>query len=266
MWAKIMKERFGAKNERTLLQRGGEGAGVDSSNLIVQRPLNNVARGLIGSIAGSLASGRGGGGTPYDEPFGLGWSLEASQLSRDAGRIIQYEAKIGSVTDPLAGSYFIESLTDEIEEAAWKEIEKIDAMGGAVAAVENGYMWREITKSANARQRRIETGEDLVVGVNCFTGENELEVTTSRLVPHPYDPVKREQAEEKQIKSLTELKKSRDNREVGRLLGELKEKAGDENENLMPCFIECVKAYVSVQEMCDVLREVFGEFQPVALW
>ena len=176
-----------------------------------------------------------------------------------------YEAKLNEVRDPLAGSYYVEYLTNEIEEAVWKELGKIDAMGGVVAAIENGYVQREIAKSAHERQRRIETGEDLVVGVNCFLGESELEVQTSRLVPHPYDPTRRDQAEEKQIQDLTELKKSRDNHTVAQLLKELKEKAKKEDENLIPHFIECVKAYVSVQEMCDVLREVFGEYQPVAL-
>ena len=106
-----------------------------------------------------------------------------------------------------------------------KEITKIDAMGGAVRAIENGYMQSEIAKSAHERQKRIERGEDLMVGVNCFTSEHELEVQTTRLVPHHYDPVKREQAEERQIKALTELKKHRDGTAVSRLLAELKEKA-----------------------------------------
>ncbi|MCJ7785432.1 MAG: methylmalonyl-CoA mutase family protein, partial [Desulfobacterales bacterium] len=139
------------------------------------------------------------------------------------------------------------------------------AMGGAVAAIENGYLQREIARSAHERQKRIEEGRDLIVGVNCFTGEQELEVTTTRLVPHPYDPQKRERAEEEQVASVKEVKRSRDNREVARLLGELKEAAKKEDENLIPKFIECAKAYVTEQEMCDVLREVFGEYKPAAI-
>jgi len=264
MWAKILKERFGAKNERSMLLRRAS-ASMGPENCTVQRPLNNHARGVISGVASALSSGSPNVFPPYDEPMGLGWSLEASQLSRDAGRILQYEAKLGDVFDPLAGSYYLEALTDEFEETVWKEIEKIDGMGGAVGAIENGYMQREIAKSAHERQRSIETGVDLMVGVNCFVGENELEVETTRLVPHPYDPTRRERAEEKQIKDLTELKKSRDNRAVSQSLKELEGQARKEDENLIPHFVECAKNSVSVQEMCDVLREVFGEYQPVAL-
>jgi len=265
IWAKILKERFGAKNERSMLLRQLRGARVGEENCTVQRPLNNLTRAVIGGIASALSGGTVSAHPPYDEPLGLGWSLEASQLTEDASRILQYEAKLAEVRDPLAGSYYVEHLTDEFEEAVWKEYGKIDAMGGAVAAIENGYMQREIAKSAHERQKKIESGEELIVGVNCFVGESELEVQTSRLVPHPYDPAKREESEERQIRNLIELKKSRDNRTVTQLLGELKEKAKKEDENLIPPFIECVKAYVSLQEMCDVLREVFGEYQPVAL-
>ncbi len=264
IYAKIVKERFGAKNPRSMLLRRAS-ASIGPENCTVQRPLNNLARTVIGGVASALSGGGGGTFPPYDEPLGLGWSLEATQLSTDAHRIIVHEARLTEVNDPLAGSYYVESLTDEIENAAWKEIAKIDAMGGAVAAVENGYMYREIARSTHERQKRIETGEELLVGINCFLGEDELEVETTRLVPHPYDPNRRERAEEKQIKDLTALKKSRDNRKVAQLLRELKEKARKEDENLIPYFVECAKAYVSVQEMCDVLREVFGEYQPVSL-
>jgi methylmalonyl-CoA mutase N-terminal domain/subunit len=179
--------------------------------------------------------------------------------------VLLLEAKLNEVVDPLAGSYYVESLTDEIEEVGWKGLEKVEAMGGAVAAIESGYMQRELAKSAHERQRRIESGEDLIVGVNCFTSERELEVIPPRLVPYPYDPVKREEAEEKQIANLKEVKRARDNREVWRLLGELKQAAKKEEENLFPYFIDCAKAYTTEGEMCDVLRDVFGEYQPVAI-
>ncbi len=265
MWAKILKEKFGAKNERSMLLRQPAGAHMGYENCTVQRPLNNLTRSVVGAIASALSGGLPIPMPPYDEPLGLGWSLEASQLAEDAFKILYYEAKLNEVIDPLAGSYYVEHLTDEIEAAAWKELDKIEAMGGAVAAIENGYMQREIAKSAYERQRRIESGEDLVVGVNCFVGEHELEVQTTRLVPHPYDPAKREQAEERQIRNLAEVKRNRDNRAVAQLLKELKVKAQNENENLIPHFIECAKAYVTEQEMCDVLREVFGEYQPATL-
>lgn len=266
MWARILREKFGAKKDRSmLLRQAGLFANMGNENCTVQRPLNNLTRSMVGAIASALSGGMPIPYPPYDEPLGLGWSLEASQLSEDGFKILQYEAKLTEVRDPLAGSYYVESLTDEIEEAAWKELDRIEAMGGAVAAIESGYMQREIAKSALARQRRIESGEDSIVGVNCFVGESELEVETTRLVPHPYDPVRREEAEERQIRSLAEVKRNRDSHAVAQLLSELKDKAKKEDENLIPHFIECVKAYVTEQEMCDVLREVFGEYQPVAL-
>ncbi|MFZ5632975.1 MAG: methylmalonyl-CoA mutase family protein [Bacillota bacterium] len=266
MWARILKERFGARDPRSMLIRQPLGAHIGCSSTTAQRPLNNLTRAVVGAIASALSGYPPMAFPPYDEPLGLGWSLEASQLAEDAGRILQYEAKLTEVIDPLAGSYYVEYLTDQIEDEAWKELEKIESMGGAVAAIESGYMQREVSRSAHERQRRIEKGEELLVGVNCFTDESELEVETSRVIPHPYDEEKREQAEELQIASLTRLKRSRDNRYVGELLRGLKAAAKKEEENLVPRFIECAKAYVTEQEMCDVLREVFGEYQEVAMF
>ena len=266
MYARILKEKFGAKKERSMLLRGGGlAAHIGCENTTIQRPLNNLTRSIIGAVASAFSGGGGVAYPPFDEPWIMGGSLEASQLAGDATRILHYEARIGEARDPLAGSYYVESLTDEIEEAAWKELDKIEAMGGAVTAIENGYMQREVAKSAHARQKRIESGEDFVVGVNCFVGENELELEINRLMPQVYDPARREQAEERQIQNLTEVKRNRDNRAVAQLLKELKDKARKEDENLIPHFIECAKAYASEQEICDVLREVFGEYQPVSI-
>jgi methylmalonyl-CoA mutase N-terminal domain/subunit len=167
--------------------------------------------------------------------------------------------------DPLAGSYYVESLTDEVERAAWAEFDKIQSMGGVVKAVESGYLQREIARSAYERQKRLEEGKDLIVGVNCYTGETELEVQTTRLVPHPYDPERRENAEKVQIERLNEVKKTRDAKKVGELLKKLEGEAAQEEVNLFPTLIECVKAYATLQETCDVLRGVFGEYRPAAL-
>ena len=126
-------------------------------------------------------------------------------------------------------------------------------------------MQNEVAKGAYERQKRIEKGEDLVVGVNCFVGEHELEVTTSRLVPHPYDARKREEAEERQLANLREIKRTRSSQGVSRALKTLKDAARKEEVNLIPFFIDCVKEYATVQEMCDVLREVFGEYKPARI-
>ena len=266
MWAKIIKERFGAKKERSMIIRQVVPyCMMGNVNCTVQRPLNNIARSLVGGIASALVGGPPQPYPPYDEALGLGWSLEALQLAEDAARILQYEAKLTEVIDPLAGSYYVEGLTNQIAEEAMKELEKVDGMGGIVAAIESGYIQSQIAKSAYERQCRIDRGEDLIVGVNCFVGEGELEVETNRLVAHPYNPKRREDAEARQIENLTEVKRIRDNTAVIRLLNELKLKAKNNDENLFPHFIECAKAYVSLQEMCDVLRDVFGEYQSPGL-
>jgi methylmalonyl-CoA mutase N-terminal domain/subunit len=264
MWAKMVKEKFGAKDARSMLMRIPVTAHTASMNHTLQRPLNNLIRTVVGGVAGAMSGGMPNVWPPYDEPLGLGWSMEAIQLSEDGMRILQHEARLCDVADPFAGSYFMESLTDETEEAAWAEFDKIESMGGAVAAVENGYMWRKIADSAYQRQRKIENGEDLVVGVNCFTGEHELNLTTTRFVPHPYDPVKRELAEERQLAVLKETKRGRDSRRVLQLLKDLKTAAQREEENLIPPLIECVRAYATVQEMCDALKEVFGTYKPLS--
>jgi len=265
MWARIVKEKFGAKNERSMLLRIASTAHCGRVNCTVQRPLNNLTRSIVGGIAAALSGGPPNCNPPFDEPMGLGWSLEAIQLSEDAARILQNEALLTDVMDPLAGSYYVESLTDEVESAAWAEFDKIQSMGGVVKAIESGYLQREIARSAYERQKRLEEGKDLIVGINCYTGEGELEVQTTRLVPHPYDPERRENAERRQVENLREVKRIRDNREVARLLKELNRTAAKEEINLIPPLIECVKAYATLQEICDVLREVFGEYRAAAL-
>jgi methylmalonyl-CoA mutase N-terminal domain/subunit len=219
----------------------------------------------MGAIMGALSGGTAAPFPPYDEPLGLGWSLEAQQLMQDAGRILICEARMLDVEDPFAGSYCMEALTDEIEGEAWEELKKVEDLGGAVSAIEKGYMQRQIAKSAYERQKAVSGGEKLVVGVNCFTGDNELEVETTRLVPHPYDPMKRERAEEEQIAALKKVKENRDDDEVKRLLDELEKQASDAETNLVPHLIECAKAYVTIQEVCNVLRTVFGEHEQASV-
>jgi len=266
MWARIMKERFGAKNPRNWIMREpGGGAHVGRVDLTSQRPLNNLTRTVIGGVMSALSGGPAHPATPYDEPLGLGHSLEAQQLAIDGARIMQLECKLNEVIDPFAGSYFMESLTDQIEEEAWEIIRKIDEMGGAVAAIEKGYMQREIARSAYQYQKEVETGQRVIVGVNRFTGEQELEVTTNRLVEHPYDPRKRAAAEERQLQNLAMVKRERDNQQVEACLRRLREAAEDDSVNLIPIFLEAVKAYATLGEMCNVLREVFGEYQASAV-
>lgn len=265
MWANILRERFGARNPKSWLLRQPGGAHMGRNNATQQRPLNNLTRAVVGGIAAALAGAPPNCEPPYDEPLGLGWSLEAVQLAEDAARILQYEAKLTEVIDPLAGSYYVEAMTDEIENSAWEIVNYIESLGGAVAAIEAGYLQREVAKSAYERQRAIESGKLALVGVNKFTGDHELEVLTTRLVANPYDPQKRELAEARQKANLAEVKRSRDNREVARVLRELEAAARREEVNLIPLLIQGVKAYATLGEMCGVLRGIFGEYRPVAL-
>jgi methylmalonyl-CoA mutase N-terminal domain/subunit len=256
-----MKERFGAKCPRSWIMRGGDSVFIGPSCYTLQRPLNNLVRGVVGGVAGYLAAGFGVGGVPFDEVFGLGHSHEARQLSADATRILRYEAKLGEVQDPLAGSYFVEALTDEVEAEIWDVINKVDDLGGAVAAINSGYTQREVARSAYEAQKQLENGERVLVGVNKFTGEHEMEVVPPRL-SHPYDASLIESAEGRQLERLRRIKGQRSQSAVDASLKAIHEAAEKEDENLIPYFIDAVKAYATVGEMCDVLRDVFGVYRP----
>lgn len=265
MYARMLKERFGAKNPRSMMIRSIATAHLGCSGTTLQRPLNNLTRTVLAGAASAMSGGPPATFPPYDEPLGLGHSLEAQQLSYDALRIMIHEAKLTQVRDPWAGSYFMDSLTDEIEEAAQAEFDKIEKMGGAVAAIENGYMQRAVAQSAYERQKQIENQEYLLVGVNCFNGPHEIEVTTERKVPEVYPAELMATAEERKKEGLARLKKERNNKEVASALKKLEESAKDETKNLMPDIIECVKSYATLQEICDVGRRVFGEYEMPAI-
>lgn len=265
VWSRIMKERFGAKDPRSMMIRQPITAHIGCSSTTLQRPLNNLARAVIGGMAAGMSGGIPGAFPPFDEPLGLGHSLEAVQLQLDATRIMIYEAKVADVCDPWAGSYFMESLTDEIEEAAGVEMEKIEKMGGAVAAIENGYMQRSVARSAYERQKRIEAQKEFVVGVNCFTGQAEIEISVNRAVEATYDPELMKTAEERQKADLKAFKRERNGKAVLSALKTLADKASDDGVNLMPHIIGCVENDCTLQEICDTLRGVFGEAKPMKL-
>ena len=265
MWAKLMKEWFGAKKTKTLLFRNAYYVNQGSDSCTVQRPLNNLIRGVIAGVAGCLCGGQAAAGVPFDEALGLGWSYEARQLQKDAARIIRCESHLEEEIDPLAGSYYIESLTDKIEDEAWELIDKIESMGGAVAAIKSGWSQHLIAQQAHENQSKIERGEKIVVGVNKFTGKDELEVLPKMLVPNPYDPKKREKAEELQIAKLKKLRAERDNSLANSELRKIEMAAKKEEENLIPYFVDAVKAQATIGEICGVLRNVFGEYEEVSL-
>ena len=265
MWARMLKERFGARKKKSMMIRQPITAHIGCSSTTLQRPLNNLARAMVGGMAAGMSGGLPGVFPPFDEPLGLGHSIEATQLQFDATRILIYETKITEVNDPWAGSYFMESLTDQMEADALEEFEKIEKMGGSVAAIENGYMANAIAQSAYEKQRKIEAMEEFVVGVNCFTGPHEIEVTINRSAEDPYDPELKRTAEERQKANLSKVKKERDSAAVKAALKSLEKSAEDEGANLMPDILECVKKYATLQEICDVLRGVFGEAQPMTI-
>jgi methylmalonyl-CoA mutase N-terminal domain/subunit len=257
IWAKVMKERFGAKDPRSCMPRGAWGLGVSGSAMVPQRCLNNLTRSVIIGVADAMAGGRVML-TCYDEPLELGHSLEGRQLNYDAERIIRYEARLLDVRDPWAGSYFMEALTDEVESKALEIIHEIDKMGGAVAAVEAGYQYQICARSSYEQYKKIFNGERIIVGVNRFVGPHELDVTIER--HHPYDATRRENAEERQLASLGEVKRNRSNEKVQATLKRLEEAAKDEAVNLMPLLVESVEEYATLGEICGTLGKVFGKY------
>lgn len=265
IYSRMLKERFKAKDPRSMMIRQPINAHIGCSSTTLQRPLNNLTRSVVGGIAAGMSGSMPAAFPPFDEPLGLGHSQEAVQMQLDATRILIYESKVADVNDPWAGSYFMESLTDQIEAEALAEMEKIENMGGAVAAIESGYMQKAVSKSAYEKQKHIERQEEFVVGVNCFTGANEINVNVNREVEATYDPELFKTAEKRQILKLINLKRERNSKAVSSTLSTLKNHAKTENNNLMGDICECVKNDATLQEICDVLREVFGEFQQTKL-
>jgi methylmalonyl-CoA mutase N-terminal domain/subunit len=194
---------------------------------------------------------------PYDEALGLGHSIEARQLAADAARIIVEECKLCDTPDVFAGSYYVESLTDNYYREISDLIAKIDEMGGAAKAIESGWMKNEVIKHAAEYYRKLETAEEIVVGVNKYTEPDEITILTPRTSPYKDD--RRENAEGRQIEMLQQLRKERDNRKVQDCLAKIENAAKDEKANLIPFFVEAAREYTTMGEMCGVLRNVFGE-------
>jgi methylmalonyl-CoA mutase N-terminal domain/subunit len=253
----MMREEFGAKDDRTCLLRGGEHAwGNAYLKMCVQRPVNNIVRSTLEALIQAFAGGEISGGYPFDEPLGLGHSMEAQQVARDLSRILQYEAGAGEYLDPLAGSYVIESLTDEVERETLEELERVEKLGGAIAAVETGYYRGAVAQSAWKSQQRLESGEDVWVGVNGFTGPDEITVNIERTSEYDLDLI--ESAEARQSEAVRRLRREREQRLVNSSLVQLRTSARKDSENLLPPLIECALAYATIGEICDVLRDVFG--------
>jgi methylmalonyl-CoA mutase, N-terminal domain len=245
LWAKIMKERFKAKDARSCMLRfHTQTAGC---TLTAQQPYNNIVRVAVQALAAVLGGAQSLHTNSYDEAYATP-SEEAVTTALRTQQILAHESGIADSVDPLGGSYMVESLTRDVQAAAQKYLEKIDGLGGALKAIEKGFPQREIQESSYRYQKEIEAEERIIVGVNKF-------VT-------PYAKLKslqRVNAAEaaKQVSSLARIKQERNAQEVAAALGELKRVAGGK-ENTMPAFIRCVEAYATIGEICDVLRGVFG--------
>jgi len=248
LWTRIMRERFEAKNPASWqLRFHTQTSGVA---LTAQQPLNNVVRVTLQALAAVLGGTQSLHTNSYDEAYAPP-TEEAVTIALRTQQIIAYESGVADTVDPLAGSYCIESLTNQMEEEATKYIDRIEEMGGAVTAIEKGYMQREIVESAYRHQREVESRERIIVGLNQFAVDEETPIKTLRVNPA---------LEKKQADKLQDLKRKRKSGKVKAILSRLHH-AAEHDENLMPLMIEAVKEYTTLGEICDVLREVYGVYK-----
>lgn len=251
LWADIMKNRFNAKDPRSLMMRfHTQTAGC---TLTAQQPKINIVRVAFQALSAVLGGTQSLHTNSMDEAFALPGE-EAVQVALRTQQLIAHESGVVDTVDPLGGSYYIEELTREIVERSQKYIDKIDELGGAPSAIEKGYIQREIQDSAYRYQREIEKDERVVVGVNKFQIKEEPPKGLLRVDPS---------VRISQMEKLKKLKSERDAEKVENMLAKLK-KGAEGNDNLMPLILNAVKAYATLGEVCDTLREVFGEYQPVS--
>ena len=249
VWAKVMKERFHAEKPKSMMLRvHTQTAG---SMLTAQQPNNNIIRVALQTAAAVMGGTQSLHTNSRDEALALP-TEESVMIALRTQQIVAYESGLADVIDPLAGSYYVEALTNKIEKEAWEYINKIDEIGGAVAAIEKGYIQKEIQDSAYKWQMDVESGAKTIVGVNKFQIEEEppkglLKVDASVGVA--------------QCKRLADMKAKRDNDAVKNALADLKKACQDENENLMPHILNAVRTYATLGEICGVMREVFGEYE-----
>jgi len=247
-WAKIMKERFGAEDPRSTMFRFHVQTGGSTST--AQQPLNNIIRVTIETLACALAGCQSLATTSYDEALALP-SEEAVEIALRTQQIVAHESGVADTVDPLGGSYYIEWLTNHIEEGIKEYIDKIEEMGGAPEAIKRGYIQGEIMRAAYGYQQAVDSGEQVVVGVNKFTTTEKPTVELLEID---------ESVEKKQIERVTRLKRERDNEKVRQVLDKVC-KVAEGEENIMPVLIEAVKAYATVGEISDALRDVVGEYK-----
>src|SRR5271169_1772228 len=248
IWARVMRDRFGARDVRSLqLRTHAQTAGV---SLTAQQPYNNVVRTALQALAAVLGGTQSLHTNSLDETYALP-TEDAVTLALRTQQIIAHESGVDRVVDPLGGSYYVEYLTDEMERQALEYIRRIDEMGGIIRAVEEGYPQKEIGESAYRHQREVEEGERIIVGVNAFQSEQQAPVEILKID---------DQVAESQIARLRQVKAERDARAVERTLARV-EAAARGTDNLMPPVLEAVKAYATLGEISDVFRKVWGQYR-----
>ncbi len=252
IWSRVMRERFHAKDPRSWqLRFHTQTAGV---SLTAQQPYNNVVRTALQALAAVLGGTQSLHTNSLDEALALP-TREAVTIALRTQQIIAHESGVANVVDPLGGSYFVERLTRDLEEEALAYFETIDRMGGMVEAIERGYPQREVSESAYRFQQSVERGDQIIVGVNDYVAEDEPQVPILSID---------ETTADRQVERLERLRRRRDADRVGRALDALREGARG-RANTMPLLVECVRAYATLGEMCDALREVWGEYEEVPI-
>jgi len=247
LWAMLLRERYDVQNKKALFLRGIFGGG--GSGMTKQQPENNIMRGAYYALAAALSGAQTTALCSFDEAYTIP-TERAALLSLRTFQILMDEIGLRDTVDPLAGSYFLETLTKEMETKILEEMEKVEKVGGMVEAVSSGYVQKEVARQAYEFEKKIQEGRVTKVGVNKYTEGVDMEVEL-----HEYN----EEWARLQIKRLKELKKDRDNKAVKNSLKAL-EKAAREEKNVMPYLLECCKSYATVGEMSNVFRDVFGEF------
>ena len=252
IWAREMRETFGAKNPRSWLMRfHAQTAGV---SLTAQQPLNNVARVAIQALAAVLGGAQSLHTNSMDEALALP-SEEAVTVALRTQQIIAHESGVTNTVDPLGGSFFVEALTDEMERQAYDYFRRIEQAGGVMRGIEEGFFQREIVEAASRYQQEVEAKRRVIVGVNDYTMEEEIPIPILAMDEEGYD---------RQVKRLAEVRRNRDNRAVRQCLQELRQAARREDVNLMGPILAAVREYATLQEMMDVLRDEWGEYvEPV---
>lgn len=253
IWSRRMKEKYGAKNEKSLLLRfHTQTAGC---SLTAQQPENNIVRTAFQALAAVLGGTQSLHTNSMDEVLALP-TEKSVQIALRTQQLIAYETGVGNTIDPLAGSYFVESLTNRMEQGAEEYFRKIDELGGVLAAIDKSFFQREIADSAYRYQKEIESKERIIVGVNEFVQDEDLGIDLLKIDP---------EIERDQVRRLQQLRQTRDNLRVQSCLAELR-KTAQGSENMMPAILECVRAYATEGEIVQVLREVFGEYKEKAVF